>query len=459
MNRNRKKSLSRNLINRYAAIITVIFLVLFIGFLMIYNHYIFRDIKNDFSGIYYPMMRRSQEFDKEYILKVYEEHIMSKGILYYNKTVYKYAETSGLMIPSGNEITSNNLPSRIRSFIQNGTMLITVDLPPEEGNGIFFVNFNMGNYLKETSIGTIFFLTIIYLLGIYSAAMAGLLIYGSRQTKKALKPIKDLTVLAENINENSMSLRLDVNDVEDELKDLCITFNNMLDRIQQAYDRQRLFLSDASHELRTPISIIDGYANMLKRWGKADEKILDESIEAIAAETINMKQITNGLLFLSSSDANTIIYEMTYFNLSDVLSDIIRETLILDKNRHTLKEEIVEGLVLNGDCNRIKQCIRILIDNAMKYTPEQSEIIISAYDENDCVAISVSDYGPGIKKEDLGKIFNRFYRGDVSRDRSVGVGLGLSIAREIVLKHKGTITVTTKDETGTTFKVNLPTGQ
>jgi|GEM_PF-3049065 len=455
MNKQRKKSLSRNLIKRYAVIITVIFIILFIGFILIYNHYIFRDIKNDFSGVYYPMMRRSQEFDKEYILRVYKDHILSKGILYYNKTVYKYAETTGVIIPSGKEITSNTLISRLLTFVRNRTMLITVDLPPEEGKGIFFVNFNIGNYLEGTSIGTIFVLTAVYLLGIYSAAMIGLLVFGRKQTEKALKPIKDLTILSENINEKNMSLRLDIDDVEYELKDLCVTFNNMLDRIQQAYDRQRQFLSDASHELRTPISVIDGYANMLRRWGKSDEDILDESIEAIAAETNNMKKMTNGLLFLSSTDANTIEYEKTRFNLSNVLSDIVRETRILDKNRHLVKDEISDGLIISGDCSRIKQCIRIFIDNAINYTADKSQIVVSAQREGDDVSVSISDSGTGIPKENLGKIFNRFYRGDVSRNRSGGVGLGLSIAREIVLEHKGTITVTTKDGAGTTFKIYL----
>ena len=276
------------------------------------------------------------------------------------------------------------------------------------------------------------------------------LLLGNKMVHKLLSPIRDMTDKVKNISGTSLD-RLDTNLAKDELKDLAITFNEMLDRLEQYMNQQKQFVSDASHELRTPIAIIQGYTEMLERWGKDDPAILEESINSLSQETANMKELLEKLLFLSRSDKKTLKVDKEVFNLSNLCYEVIRETGFID-DEHDVIPKITDDVMLSGDKSLIKELIRILVDNAIKYTPEGGSITIGCTSSKQNVILSIQDTGIGIAREHIPHLFERFYRIDEARNKKTGgTGLGLAIAQQIVKVHDAQISVTSEIDQGTSF--------
>lgn len=293
-------------------------------------------------------------------------------------------------------------------------------------------------------------------LAAFTLGLVIIIIYGACKTRKFLKPIEDITNLVSQINESSMSRRIDVKSAQYELKELVITINSMLDRVYVGYAKQKLFVSDVSHELRTPISVVAGYANMLKRWARDDEAVFDESVNAIIEEADNMKYLVDNLLFLVRSDNNTINYDMESFDLSELMHDVLKSSLLVDNNKHIISEDITDGISITGDRARLKQAVRIFIENAIKYTPPMGSIKLSLKKEGDVVVVSIADNGIGISKKDMAHIFKRFYRGDKSRNRQAGgYGLGLPIARRIINMHGGKVRLRSRENEGTIIDIMI----
>ena len=232
--------------------------------------------------------------------------------------------------------------------------------------------------------------------------------------------------------------------------------NSLLIRIRENNRQQARFVNDASHELRTPIAVIQGYANMLARWGREDEKVLDESITAIQNESENMKHLVEQLLFLARGDAGRMQLNKENINLTDLMREVYEESLMIDEN-HIYKFSVPEEPVyINADEGLIKQAVRILVDNAAKYTHEKEEILLGVFPGADgMAAIRVQDSGIGMKEKDVEHMFERFYRADEARNFN-GTGLGLSIAKLIVDKHNGHFEIVSREELGTRIDVVLP---
>ena len=233
--------------------------------------------------------------------------------------------------------------------------------------------------------------------------------------------------------------------------------NNLLERIRQSNKQQARFVNDASHELRTPIAVIEGYANMLSRWGKEDEKVLDESITAIKNESANMKHLVEQLLFLARGDAGRTIVNKERVLLTQIMQEVYEESLMIDED-HIYKPDIPqEELYVNADEGLLKQAVRILVDNAAKYTRSKDEIVLSAgRGENGYVYLQVQDSGIGMKEADVEHMFERFYRADEARSSFEGTGLGLSIAKWIVDKHGGYFKIVSREELGTRIGIYIP---
>lgn len=283
-----------------------------------------------------------------------------------------------------------------------------------------------------------------------------IIIIGSRASKKFLSPVETMTKTVKEISINVLDKRLDVRGSKNELKDLAKTFNDMLDRIQKSVDQQNQFVSDASHELRTPISVIQGYVNLLDRWGKNDKEILEESILAIKSESENMKDLVEQLLFLARGDKNTQKIEKQNFMLNELIQEILKETKLIDST-HQIENEYSQEFEINADRKLIKEAVRIFVDNSIKYTPEGGTIKLDSYKKDDKAIITIGDTGTGISSEDLPYIFDRFYRADKSRTKTNGgTGLGLAIAKWIIDNHDGTVDVWSKPDIGTIIKVTLP---
>lgn len=243
-----------------------------------------------------------------------------------------------------------------------------------------------------------------------------------------------------------------------ELQGLELAVNNLIDRMRESYRQQSRFVSDASHELRTPISVIQGYANMLDRWGKEDETVLEEGIEAIKHESEHMSTLVEQLLFLARSDSGKNKMVKERISLGGLVREVYEESMMIDEtHRYDLREPSEPEVWLNGDATMLKQTMRILADNAMKYTKERDEILFSFGKSEGEVFFSVQDSGVGMKEQDVAHIFERFFRSDEARHSGTGgTGLGLSIAKWIVDKHGGHFEILSREGLGTRIKVWLP---
>ncbi len=235
------------------------------------------------------------------------------------------------------------------------------------------------------------------------------------------------------------------------------SLNELLNRMRQANLQQVRFVSDASHELRTPIAVIKGYADLLDRWGKEDVQTLEEGIAAIKNEADHMNTLVEQLLFLARGDSGRNLLELIPFSLSAMVQEVYEESRMIDSSHQYEYEAPVADILCYGDAAMLKQSMRIFIDNAAKYTTEGDTIVIRiGISEDYHPYFSVQDNGIGMGESDLAHIFDRFYRSDQARNgKTGGTGLGLSIAKWIIDRHHGIIRVTSRPEIGTRFMVLL----
>lgn len=299
-------------------------------------------------------------------------------------------------------------------------------------------------------------------------------LFRTRKIRRLMSPVNEIAKKAEelssmvidpsrftNLEHAISSIQPDATDArvvtgDKELQSIEVAVNNLLERMRETYRQQNRFVSDASHELRTPIAVIQGYVNMLDRWGKEDESILEESIEALKNESQHMKELVEQLLFLARGDSGRNTLKKEQFLLSDVVREVYEESMMIDE-RHVYQFRGEEDICVYGDLAMIKQSIRIFTDNAAKYSREGDTILLSVKQQGEEVWYSVQDEGVGMAESEVIHVFERFYRSDSARNsKTGGTGLGLSIAKWIVDAHGGTIEVLSRPDFGTRFTVKFP---
>lgn len=270
---------------------------------------------------------------------------------------------------------------------------------------------------------------------------------GRMLSRMILKPIHSLIGTMEEIEKKETFKKIDViRHSKDELHQMTNTFNNMIDLLQTNFEKQQQFISDASHELKTPLTIIESYANLLKRWGTTKPEVMEESVEAIYSEAVRMKEMTGQLLQLAENDARMQLNKEKIDLVS--LCQQSGRTIEQVYNRHIDFYFDQKELFIFADEQKMKQLLFILFDNAMKYSSKS--ITCTAERENGRVHLSIADQGIGIPAEDLQHVFDRFFRVDKARNRETGgTGLGLSIARKIVHAHGGEISIESTEGKGT----------
>lgn len=275
--------------------------------------------------------------------------------------------------------------------------------------------------------------------------------------RAVLRPIDEMSRQVGRLNlQNIHKERLNAEGSKAELKELAEGINEMLDRMEQAYDAQKQFVSEASHELRTPITVLQGYSSMLKRWGAEDREILAESIDAIESEAKSMQDLVEKLLFLSRHERRKLPFAKERFDMAEVIGELSREMVYMTSTRN-MQCPVCESVRVYGDKQALKQAIRVFLDNAVKYTEEGDTITLSCRNKNGACEIAIEDTGFGMKREDLEGIFGRFFRADTVRGKNIeGHGLGLSIARLIIDGHAGKIAVRTQYTKGSCFTVTIP---
>lgn len=354
---------------------------------------------------------------------------------------------SDVYLPDGLEGQKERFKVAFEGFASGGAR--TINLMASNEKGSIIAAWNVEELIRTSAVLMGTFLCIdLYRVVIFLRKR-------NRLNRKVLKPITDMAEMAATLSASNLSDRLSVEGAKNELKDLALVINGMLDRIEVSYNSQKQFVSDASHELRTPIAVIQGYVGMLERWGKTDKDVLDEGLTAIAQEASSMKELVERLLFLARHDKKTLMLETEVFNPLEVMSEIHREAKMLS-DQHVFRLEPAQNTLICADKDMIKQLMRILLDNAIKYTPQGGSITLGVRREKGHCVLSVTDTGAGISAEDLPKVFDRFYRCEEARKaQTSGHGLGLSIARIIVAAHSGKLTVRSKVGAGTTFSVHL----
>ena len=264
-----------------------------------------------------------------------------------------------------------------------------------------------------------------------------------------LRPVNSMTKTMKKIKNTGFKERMPVYRQKDEISDLTIIFNEMMDVIEQSFQQQKQFIEDASHELRTPVSVLEGHLSMLNRWGKNNKDILEESLEASTEEVTRLKKLIISLLDLSRLEQNRGESDLTPERVKLVLEHTIRDFTMLHQD-FTFQMKLDSLHLYKVSEQHLQQIITILMDNAVKYSFQEKNIFLHTYETDHHFVLEISDQGIGIPKEDIDKVFDRFYRVDKARSREQGgTGLGLAIAKKIVELYKGTIRIKSKVGQGT----------
>ena len=296
----------------------------------------------------------------------------------------------------------------------------------------------------------------IQLLIMEALVAIGLAYFISRLISKPIEQIHDIIA---SINEDNIdSKRLIIPKKNDEFAVVSQQFNELLDKISFYISQQKHFVEDVSHELRTPVAIVEGHLKLLNRWGKDDPEVLEESLEASLAEIKRMKTLVQEMLDLSRAPQVREQYKDATAEVVDTLTQIVSNFKVLYPD-FTFVFDIDSKADLLSPIyrNHFEQVIIILLDNAVKYSTNRKEIIVSLSTVADQVEIGIQDFGMGLSEEDKKKVFSRFYRVDKARSRERGGnGLGLSIAKELIEGYNGSISLTSHLDQGTVFKVKLP---
>jgi two-component system OmpR family sensor kinase len=278
--------------------------------------------------------------------------------------------------------------------------------------------------------------------------------------RKSLAPVVAMSAQAGRIGAANLHDRLSVKNERDELGRLAKSFNELLDRLDESFERQQRFMADASHELRTPVAILRGEAEVALSQPARRAEDYRESLAILHQEARRLAHIVEDLFTLTRADAGQYAISACDFYLEELVSDCVHSirTLALAK-RIKLTAEASEESPIRADEDLVRRMLLNLLDNAIKYTPEGGNVAVSCRRWGDEYALAVSDTGAGIPAELQPRIFERFFRADKARSRSDhngGAGLGLAIARWVAEAHGGRLELTRSDANGSTFTVFLP---
>jgi heavy metal sensor kinase len=279
--------------------------------------------------------------------------------------------------------------------------------------------------------------------------------------RRSLSPVVEMATQAGRIGADNLHQRLQVTNARDELGHLAQSFNSLLDRLDQSFEQQRRFMADASHELRTPVAILFGEADVALSQASRSPEDYRESLDILRAEAKRLKHIVEDLFTLARADAGQYPLALTDFYLDELVTECLRSVRTLAAAKQiTISCDASKEMPIHADEALLRRMIVNLLDNAIKYTPAGGNVCVTWDVQYSQYRITVSDTGHGIPSELQARIFERFFRVDKARSRSEndggGAGLGLSISRWIVQAHSGQLELTRSDTGGSTFTVLLP---
>lgn len=270
------------------------------------------------------------------------------------------------------------------------------------------------------------------------------------------KPIVIMANKMRKIRRDGFQEKLELPTNYEETNDLIDTFNDMMLQIEELFNQQTQFVEDASHELRTPLQIIQGHLNLIKRWGKKDPEILEESLNITIEEMNRITKLVEELLMLTKESTYKDAKDVEPVNVNNEINSRIKSLKQLHPDYTFTFNPSNKPIILDINRYQLEQVLLIFLDNAIKYDIRDKKIDISTTLKNRQATIEITDHGSGIPKDELDFIFDRFYRVDKSRSRKQGGnGLGLSIASKIVSLYNGSIQVKSEVNSYTTFSITF----
>ena len=319
-------------------------------------------------------------------------------------------------------------------------------------NGQITATLEIGEKLLGLELGKDILLSILVFCTVLGGVIS--LLGGKWISSMMMKPVSNMINTMEDIEQSGIPKRITIQkDTKDELQKMVETFNRMIGRLEANLEKQKQFISDASHEIKTPITVIKSYADLLRRRGIQNEEITLDAIETIYSESTRIQKMTERFLDLANTDLENSL-DIKYIPLLSICENIVIQL------KEAYQREIIihckqHSLMVLADELKLRQTIIILLDNAIKYSTEKIDMYL---EENEhFTIIKVKDYGIGIPEVEINNIFERFYRVDKARSRATGgTGLGLAIAKNIIKQHKGKIEVKSSEGKGTEVTLYLP---
>ncbi|CAM4349579.1 HAMP domain-containing histidine kinase [Paenibacillus alkaliterrae] len=276
--------------------------------------------------------------------------------------------------------------------------------------------------------------------------------------RQLLRPLQAMNETMTNVKEKGLQERVQLyENKSDEIASLMKLFNEMMDQVERSFDRQKQFVEDASHELRTPVAIIEGHLALLQRWGKDDRAVLEESLDASVQELSRLKRLVEELLVLSRAEKEqpNVDTERSYVEEA-ILNTVKNVTVLHPEFDFDIELSSLANVLLIISEQHLEQIMLILLDNAVKYSGGHKKICIKSEMREKTAVIHITDFGLGISEQDLPFVTNRFYRADKVRSgMNGGHGLGLSIAERLVGRYGGNLLIRSKEHEGTTVSVSL----
>lgn len=278
-------------------------------------------------------------------------------------------------------------------------------------------------------------------------------------SSQLLRPINSMIGAMKNVKQNGLQERVPIKHKRDEMTELGMMFNELMDNLEQSFQQQRQFVEDASHELKTPLTVIHGHLSLIQRWGKDDPEVLERSIQLSLNETERLTHLVSELLTLTKGqDDSADVTNMESIQVKQKLETLIENYQLVHSEFEIRPDlNIDSDLTLKIAQNHFDQMMIIILDNAINYSEVKKVIDLRARQDTEQLTIEVTDFGIGIPGEEIPFVFRRFYRVDKSRSRKKGGnGLGLAIVKRLVAMYNGTIDIDSRYGEWTTITIIFP---
>jgi signal transduction histidine kinase len=332
-------------------------------------------------------------------------------------------------------------------------------LAREQGRRPFILQIAVPMKLMEREEDSLF---LFFLMGIpVTLLLAG--VGGLYLANKALEPVRGVIAKAEQLNPSNLSERLPEHETDDEIRQLTVTLNNLLGRIERAFESHEHFIADASHQLKTPLAILRGELDVFRSKDRSAEE-MNAFAESASQELRHMSRLMDDLLLLAKMEAGSGSLTVRDVRLDEIVMEVISRFEVLARKKNVAIKLNLEDLtagaqsddfIVKGDADLLQSMFRNLVDNAIKYSPEGSPVEVRVINEAYRVITQIHDLGPEITDTEAARIFRRYERGNLLVSKVSGTGLGLPIARRIAEMHGGNISISLDNPPGKAFQVEM----